>query len=99
MSKTVRTKQILHSFLLCCLYPALGHLLKETRAQVDFFSLLSVDGKDTERNVRSQSINTWLHRTCHHKNFGFIDSGTAYMNQAYKHHMGFTAFKEGRVLG
>jgi len=42
-------------------FRALGWLVRESRAQVIFFSLVPVAGSDVPRNRWTQSIHTWLH--------------------------------------
>ena len=60
-------------------FRALGQLVRESRAQVIFSSLLPVAGSNIGRNRWAQSINTRLRGWCHHHSFGFFDNGMAYM--------------------
>jgi len=53
-------------------FRALGWLVRESRAQVTFSSLLLVAGSDTGRNRWAQSVNTWLRGSYHGHNFGFF---------------------------
>ena len=56
-----------------------GQFLRESGAQVIFFSLLPVAGSDIGRNRWTQSINNiWLRRWCHRYSFGVLDNGMAY---------------------
>ena len=58
----------------------LEQLVRESRAQVIFSTLLPVVGSDIGRNRQAQSINTRLRVWCHCHSFGFLNNGMAYMS-------------------
>ena len=59
-------------------FRGLGRVVEGTGVQVDFSSLPSVAGKDTESIQKTRLINKWLRSWCKHRNFGFFDHGVIY---------------------
>ncbi|KFQ57597.1 hypothetical protein N334_03560, partial [Pelecanus crispus] len=59
-------------------FRALGRLVAGSGAQVVFSSILSVAGKNAERNRKTHLINRWLRGWSHQWNFGFFDHGEVY---------------------
>ncbi|KFR02209.1 hypothetical protein Y956_05133, partial [Nipponia nippon] len=68
-----RTKTIKRDFR------ELGRLLEGSGAQAVFSSIPSVAGRHTERNRKTQLINTWLRGWCQQWNFGVFSHGAVYM--------------------
>lgn len=66
-------------------FSALGHLVKESGAQILFSSLLSVVGDYTRKKRRMQSLNIWSQECCYMQGFWFFAFISAFIeHQAWK---------------
>lgn len=79
-------------------YEALGAQVKNTGAQVIYFSFLPGRRKRKAKNTCLMHINSWQHGWCQCKGFGFYGNGTFYKDYNLLGEDGIHLSRRGRSI-